>query len=204
MSAAGKAKADDGLRISVGTALRLIVGWFSIVIGILNLLADADRRTGESDLPYLIFHCLLVVGGIMLLGLGWLAEDPGLVGYVAGGAVATIGLVLSSLPVTNSVCCMFVFGVRHGFPFTFLARNDGTAARWHADTQHLIADLLFWGYAGLLTLVVVALFRRIASRHHDVPPVAPVRNQHAEPVAYADEARAGKPSPADGSVGGLP
>jgi hypothetical protein len=181
-------------------AVRLIVGWFSVLIGILNLLAEADRRTGGSDVPFLLFHCMLVAGGIMLLGLSRLAADPGLPGYATGGAVATIGLVVSTLPVTNSVCCMAGSGERHGFPFTLLGRDAPAASRWQIDVEHLVADLLFWGYAGLLVLVLIALFRRITSRHGD----APVRNRHAEPVAHAEQARTGQPSPADGTVGGLP
>jgi hypothetical protein len=205
--------ADAGLWIPFGIALRLIVGWFCIVIGLLNMLAETDRRGGGSDIPFWVFHCMLVVGGIVLIALDWLAEDPGLVGYVAGGAVATLGLVLSGLPVISSVCCMFAFGVRHGFPFTFLARGQGDAGRWHVDSQHLIADLLFWGYAGLLTLVAVALCRRFTSRHDEPPRAAAVRNPHAEPVALADQAASAQradqarddpPLPADGTVGGLP
>jgi hypothetical protein len=167
---------------SFGAAARLIVGWFAILIGLLNLLAEADRRT-DADVPVLVFQSMLVVGGILLLALGRLAPDPGPAGYAVGAAVATIGLVGSAVPVITSVCCMSAFGVRHGFPFTFLAR-DGDAGPWHADGHRLVADLLFWGFVGLLALVAVALFRRIAS-----PTV---------------RARTGPPLPAGGTVGGLP
>jgi hypothetical protein len=163
MSAGQNPEVDAGLGKSFGTALRLIVGWFCVLIGLLNLLAEADRRTGASDFAYLIFHVVLVVGGVMLLALGRLADDPGPVGYAAGGAVATIGLVGSAVPVISSVCCMSTSGARHGFPFSFLARADGGAGGWHIDGPHLIADLLFWGFAGLLAMVAVALFRRVTS-----------------------------------------
>lgn len=186
---------DAGLWISFGTAVRLFVGWFSIVIGLLNLLAEADRRTGEPDTPYLLFHGVLILGGIMLLTLGWLAEDPGRAGYVAGGAMATIGLLASALPATNSLCCM----VGHGFPFTFRGRAE-SVAQSRTDLEHLVADLLFWGYAGLLVLVIVALFRRVTSRPAaEEPPIAPGRSGHAEPAALADQ-----PLPAGKTVGGLP
>ena len=57
---------------------------------------------------------------------------------------------------------MSTFAVRHGFPFTFLARDDGGG--WHVDSQHLIADLLFWGFAGLLALVAWSAPCRAAPR----------------------------------------
>jgi hypothetical protein len=151
---------SPGLWTSFGIALRLIVGWFCVAIGTLNLLVEMDRHGGQPDTAYLMFHAMLVVGGAALLAVGPLGRGPGPVGYTAGGVVATAGMLVSAIPVTNTVCCMSAFAVRHGYPFTFLARNEGRVGRWHIDSQHLLADLLFWGYAGLLVLVVVALFRQ--------------------------------------------
>ena len=47
--------------------------------------------------------------------------------------------------------------MRHGYPFTFAARDDG--GRWHVDIPHLLADLMFWGLAGLIVLVLIAVLR---------------------------------------------
>jgi hypothetical protein len=148
---------DPGRWISFGTALRLIVGWFCVAIGVLNLVVELDRQTGTPDGPYLLFHGMLLVGGAVLLGLDGIAPRPGLLGYLAGGGVLLLGTLVSALPTTNTVCCMPAFRTRHGFPFTLAARDEGS--RWHVDSPHLLADLMFWGYAGLIVLVLVAVLR---------------------------------------------
>jgi hypothetical protein len=175
-----------GLWESFFTALRLIVGWFCIAIGVLNLIVEADRNTGRPDMPYFVFHTMLFVGGIVLLALSWLVERPGIVAYVSGGVVAAAGLVITGVPVTNTVCCMWAFDVRHGWPFTFMARDDG---RWHIDSQHLLADLLFWGYAGLIVLVAVSLIHRGRPAAEETGGPAPAAAPHAEARAM-DQASA--------------
>jgi hypothetical protein len=156
---------DPGLRALFGAALRLTVGWFCVAIGILDLVVELDRRTGMPDGPFLLFHAVLVIGGGGLLALAWIAPRPGVPGYVAGGTVLVGGTLVSALPVATTVCCLPAFTVRHGFPFTFLARDDGT--RWHIDGQHLLADLMFWGYAGLIVLVVVAVLHGVTGADDD-------------------------------------
>lgn len=155
--------ADEGpgLWTSFGAALRLIVGWFSVTIGLLDLLVEVDRTARTPDTVYLLFHAVLVVGGILLLAGAWLGRRPGVAGLVAGGVVAAAGMVAGAVPVTNSVCCLSGFDMRHGFPFSFVARDDG--GPWHLDAPHLAADLLFWAYAGLFARTVVALVRRSAT-----------------------------------------
>jgi len=167
-ASAGHAEADDeeapGLWSSFGTALRLIVGWFCVAIGILNLIVELDRTDGTPDGAYLIFHGMLFVGGVLMVSLAWIDPRPGFAGYFAGAVVLAAGMLFSGLPVSDSVCCMTGFDIRHGWPFTFVARDE--AARWHVDSQHLLADLLFWGYVGLIVLLVIALARRVTT-HHD-------------------------------------
>jgi hypothetical protein len=143
---------------SFGAALRLIVGWFSIAIAVLNLLAELDR---VPERPYLLFHAMLLAGGLLLISFGRGAAGTPM-GYAAGGAVLAGGMLAGALPVNAAACCLGGFAVRHGYPFSFLARNEG--GRWHVDSPHLLADLLFWGYAGLIVLVAVVLTRRV-TRH---------------------------------------
>jgi hypothetical protein len=147
-----------GVWMSVPTALRLALGWLSVVIGVLNLLVDLDQSGREPDWPYVIFHVVLVVGGVALLALDWLRPSPGTAGYVAGGLVTVTGVVASAVPATRTICCLSGFAVRHGFPFTSLARDK--AGGWHMDGLHTVADLAFWAYAGLFALIVVALVHR--------------------------------------------
>ncbi len=148
-----------GLWTSFGTALRLIVGWFCVAIGVLNLLVELDRSGRQPDGAYLTFHFVLLIGGVVLLALAFINPRFGPLGYVVGGAVALAGMVASTVPATKTICCLSAFAVRHGFPFTFLARHD-SAGRWHVDSQHTLADLLFWGYVGLFVMIVVSLFHR--------------------------------------------
>jgi hypothetical protein len=146
-----------------------------VAIGVLNLLVELDRTSGTADLPYLIFHAVLLVGGVLLLGLGWIGPNPGAVGYATGGTVAALGMIISAIPATTNVCCLTAFSARHGFPYTFMARDAG--ARWHLDSQHTLADLLFWGLCGLFALLAVSLFRQPADATDvlDEPPMAEPR-----------------------------
>ncbi|AGL20961.1 hypothetical protein [Actinoplanes sp. N902-109] len=154
-----------GLWQSFGSALRLIVGWFSVAIGVLNLLVELDRADGQPDGAYVFFHFIVLVGGVLLVSLAWIGAKPGIAGYVAGAAVLVAGVVISAIPANDTVCCMKAFSERHGYPFTIAARDAGT--RWHIDSQHLLADLLFWGYLGLVVLLTVALSRKVASREEE-------------------------------------
>ncbi|GAA2527012.1 hypothetical protein [Winogradskya humida] len=154
-----------GLWGSFGVALRLIVGWFSIAIAVLNLLVELDRSDGTPDGAYVFFHFIVLVGGVLLVSLAWIGARPGILGYVVGAAVMVAGVVVSAIPANDTVCCMTAFSERHGYPFTILARDAGS--RWHVDSQHLIADLLFWGYLGLVVLLTVALTRRVAGLEDD-------------------------------------
>ena len=160
MGARGNAEsADDaapGPWGSFGAALRLMVGWLSVAIAILNLATELDHLPAPS---YLLFHAVLLVGGLLLISHG---RGAGPAGYLAAGAVLVGGLVVSALPVNHTVCCT-TFAVRHGYPFTLVARNAGGG--WHVDGRHLLADLLFWGYAGLIVLVLVSMARRVVQHH---------------------------------------
>ena len=144
------------LRESLATALRLVTGWLCVAIAVLDLLVELDRHAGAPDGPYLFFHVTLLAGGILLLALAWLEPRPGRQGYLAGAAGLAAGLLFSALPATSQTCCMAADPARHGFPFAFLGTGDG----WHLDGRYLLADLLFWGYLGLIGLILVALFRR--------------------------------------------
>ena len=165
-SAADGHERDDepGLFSALASVLRLLLGWFSVAIGLMNLMVETDRAGGGPDVGYLAFHAVLVVGGLALLAVPQLGRNPGTPGYLTGGLVAAAGMLVATVKVTSSECCMTVFDVHQGWPFAVVARDTvpGDAGRWHLDGRLLVADLLFWAYAGLLALVVVALARRVA------------------------------------------
>jgi hypothetical protein len=200
---------DDapGLWTSFGTALRLIVGWFCVAIGVLNLLVELDQSRRQPDGAYLTFHFVLLVGGVVLLALTFINPRPGVPGWVAGVAITLAGMVASAVPATTTICCLSAFAVRHGFPFTFLARHDATD-RWHVDSQHTLADLLFWAYVGLFVLIAVSLFRRDPDGDDD-EDVGDSGGRHEERVyiehAHGRHERASAPSePDQRTVGPLP
>jgi hypothetical protein len=177
-----------GLWASFATAVRLIVGWFSVLLAALDLIIEIDRPIGVSDGPYLVFHVVWLVGGMTLVALAWIDPRPGRAGYVAAAAVTVAGTITGAVPATTSVCCMSGFPVRHGYPFIFLARQD--AGPWQFGGPHLLADLMFWAFVGLMVLVVVALFRRPPAHSPVAAPEEPgfeEERQYIEHHGHAQE-----------------
>jgi hypothetical protein len=123
---------EPGLVTSALTLLRLIAGWSGTALGLLDLSMGIDTGPGTADWPYLVFHVVLVVAGVVLLAFGALPKRPGRAGYAAGLTVAALGPLVS-----------IVAG--DGYPFPM------TAGR------HVISDVIFWGGVGFLVLVLVTL-----------------------------------------------
>jgi hypothetical protein len=163
--------------------LRLLLAWSFTALGVLNLLMGID------DLPYLIFHVVLLGSGVVLLALGLFTRRPRLPAYLTGVAVAALGLLVSSLPSTSAAVCCLDGSDPHGFPFTLLANVSGHR---RLDLGHGIADLLFWSCLGLFALLVVTLITPERRPGHGHPA-----GQQAHAERRADIAD-------DENVGGLP
>jgi hypothetical protein len=198
---------DDGsdMWASTSAMARLIAGWACVAVAVLNLSMGIDVGAGTKDGPYLLFHVVLLIGGVLLLSLGRLRKPPGPVGYAVAGGAAVLGLVLTALPSTTIVCCMRNLDIRHGFPLTLLAHDPGR--RWHFAPGHAAADLLFWGLIGLLLLVGIALVRPARSAAPEIRAHAPTHapthaSTHASTHAEGRSAAAG--AVRDENVGGLP
>ena len=108
---------DTGLWPPVTSVLRVMAGWLCAGLGALNLAVAAD---GPMSATFLIFHGVLVAGGVLLLGLGRVL--PTRAGYLVVAALALAGLLLAALP-TTSPCCLTADRVEHGYPYPFL--GDG-------------------------------------------------------------------------------
>lgn len=170
--------------MSVGSTARLVLGWAFAALGILNL------SMGVAGGGYLLFHVVLLVTAVALMGFGRIGRRPARIAWPAAGAVTLLGLVLSTLPSLDAGCCLRDRAGRHGFPFTMYATGGG----WRVDAVLLVSDLVFWSSVGFLVLTALTLLRRSP---HEPPPVA-TNPTHAE--GRATEV----PAPRDESVGGLP
>ncbi len=172
---------------SISAVLRVMAGWFLAGIGALNLAVEVD---GGLTGAYLVFHVVLLLGGMLLLTRRRLR--PGRAGYLAGALVCLAGLALGALR-HSSGCCMAAYPGRYGYPYPFL----GTGAGLHVDPKYLVADLIFWACAGLLTLTLVTVAGRGLPERRT--PVDLARyGGHAEPQAIS-----ATPDRADENVGGL-
>ncbi len=187
---------EPGLLASTVTTLRLIVGWALIALGVLNL------AMGLATVAYTVFHVVLLFTGLLLLGLGRVGRRPGRITLLAGGLVAVLGLVISAIPALTVECCARGYAVRHGYPFTMLARDPGS---WHLDAGQAVADLLFWACAGTIVAVVVAHLVPAAPAEPTRPATAPRHNAHAEGRVAREQDRPREARAADDeNVGGLP
>ena len=175
---------DHGPLASVLIMARLLIGWCCTALGALGLLM------GFGDAHYVLYQAVLLLGGLALLAFRPMVRRPRPIAYLAGGAVAALGLVISTLPADSYVVCCRLSGQAHphGFPLAFLA--SGRLDPWRA-----FADLLFWALVGLFPLVTL-------TRLWPAPPSDPGTERpnagssgHAEQRAEVAD---------DENVGGLP
>ncbi|MFC7527909.1 hypothetical protein [Actinoplanes sp. GCM10030250] len=75
-----------GLWPSIPAVLRVMIGWFFTGIGILNLAVELD---GGLTPRYLVFHVVLLCGGLVLLTRQRL--KPGRAGWLVAGVVVVAG-----------------------------------------------------------------------------------------------------------------
>ncbi|MCO8272380.1 hypothetical protein M1L60_17435 [Actinoplanes sp. TRM 88003] len=152
-----------GFVASAAATLRLILGWALVALGLLNL------AMGLTDGPYVVFHAVLLVTGLLLLSAGRSLGPVSRLAWLAGGLTAGLGLVVSAVPALTVACCSRGYAVRHGFPFTMLARDPGG---WRFDLVRTLADLLFWLCAGLIVLVAAARLRPARDTAAPRPPTS--------------------------------
>jgi hypothetical protein len=198
----------DDLRTSLVVGARLLAGWGCAAVGVLDLSMGIDTGVGPTDGPYLLFHVVVLAGGLLLLGLGRLPRSPSPIAYGVTAALAVLASVVAALPSTRNVCCLRGFAVRHGFPLTLLAWDSGRSR--HFAAAPAIADLVFWFLTGMivLTLGTQLLSRRpraasdAAASRGAAPTGAGDRTTHAEEAAVAEVRPA--PVAGDEDVGGLP
>lgn len=177
---------------SIPAVLRVMTGWFLLGIGLLDLAVELD---GGLTGPYLVFHLALAIGGVLLLSSQRLS--PSLAGHLAAAVLLLAAMTLTTLP-DSATCCMADHPRRHGYPFPFLGLDGSIGGGFHLDLFYVAADLIFWGCAGLLLVVVLALAERLLPERRT--PVDLTRfGGHAEPGTMS-----ATPRHANENVGGLP
>jgi len=133
---------DGDLRTTLAVGARLLCGWACVAVALLDL------ATGFETGPYLVFHLVLLAGGLLLL-----QNPPHPFAYAAITVLAVLSTVVAALPPTDQVCCMLGLTVRHGYPLTLLAWNQGQPV--HFAPAHAVADLAFWFLAWTIVVFVV-------------------------------------------------
>jgi hypothetical protein len=193
---------DGDLRTTLVIGARLLCGWACVAVAVLDLLMGP--RTGL----YLVFHLVLLAGGLLLLGLGKLPKPLKPFEYAMITALAVITTALAALPSTSrAACCMSALDVRHGYPLTLLGWNHGQPM--HFAPAHTFADLAFWFLCWMLLRVVVFRSRSprpdAHSTHAEDRAATPAPLQENQPLQAGQPQQAAQPQQAgDESVGGLP
>jgi hypothetical protein len=147
---------QDEPRTSLVIGARLMAGWACAAVAVLNL------SMGLEPGSYLIFHLVLLVGGLLLLGYGKLPRKPRPRGYGVTVALAALATGLAALPGTSTVCCLRDLDVRHGYPVTLLAWDPGQPR--HFAPAHALAALVFWFLLGMMLLSLVT--QMVPARRH--------------------------------------
>jgi hypothetical protein len=142
---------DGDLRTTLVVGARLLCGWACVAMALLDLLMGVE--TG----PYLVFHLVLLAGGLFLLGLGKLPKPLKPFEYAVITSLAIVTTVATALPTSDAACCMRGLDVRHGYPLTLLGWNHGRPV--HFAPAHTFAALTFWFLAWLLLRVFVGTLR---------------------------------------------
>jgi hypothetical protein len=146
----------DGDLRTLLTGARLLLGWAFIAVAALDLV------TGFQAGAYLVFHLVLLAGGLLLL------QKPlrPLV-YAVIAVLAVVSVVVAALPSSEQACCMHGLDVRHGYPLSVVGWNLGRAHQFAA--VHAVADLVFWFLVWMTVGFGVYRFRgrRLEGRESD-------------------------------------
>lgn len=177
-----EAGSDDNFLETLTAGARLLTGWACVAVAALDLGMGVSAHDG----PYLLFHVVLLAGGLLLLAFDHVPKKPRPMAHAATAGFAIAATLISAIPRASSGCCMHYYAGRHGFPFAILASSP---RRFVAG--HVLADLLFWYLAGLIVLVVATLVlpARPALRITR-PPHRPAHAEHRATGHRATEHRA--------------
>lgn len=173
MSEPGSRRAD---LLLLASQIQVAVAVFSVAVG---LLALATGLGADGLGYYAIFGTVVGIGGLVLLTTAYRPLRLNWWQWLVMGGAGVAGTAASLLVSRESGCCLFVFHVRSGYPFDFAGWSMGfdsvvspaeahTAARQRPDDVTrtfdpvpMVADAVFWAYAGLLVLLPVRQVARL-------------------------------------------
>jgi hypothetical protein len=148
--------------------LRLMAGWAAAALGLLNLSMGIDTDPDSTDGPYLVFHVVLLITGLIVLTFGGMHRRPGRIAVLTGAFGAGGGFLVGLL--------------LDGYPFPL------------SQGRHVAADLVFWGCVGLSVLLLRTRLQKAPAAGSDAgsgsgtgpavgPVVQPAATSAAGPVA---------------------
>lgn len=137
---------DGDMNTTLVTGTRLFCGCACIGVAVLDLV------TGFQTGSYLIFHLVILAGGLLLL-----QRPLSPLGYAVAAVLAVLTVVVAALPASQEACCMRGLDVRHGYPLTVLGWDHRQAA--HFAPAHTVADLVFWFLAWMTVSFFVSRLR---------------------------------------------
>ena len=171
---------DTGTWHVLGRVLAAGAGTASLLIGMVLLGAELAAGGGRER-SFLLFAGVCAAGGAALLLVLRLHLRPGRLGWAAVAAATLVGTGVGLLNGTERVCCMFVYAVSRGYPFTWLHRSaaaehpataKAAALRdpWSVQVEAALANTVFWVQLGLVVVAAVLLFRRAVRDRVGVRP----------------------------------
>jgi hypothetical protein len=167
---------DGELRTTLVAGARLLCGWACVAVALLDLTMGPVK-----DL-YLVFHLVLLVGGLLLLRKPFKPFE-----YAVITGLAVVTTVVAALPSTShATCCMSALDIRHGYPLALLGWDRGQPA--HFAPAHTFADLAFWFLAWMTLGAVVFRSRSSSSSPESHPTHAEDRAAEAATPPAAEAA----------------
>jgi hypothetical protein len=153
-------------RPALAAAARVIVGAGSATLGVLAFTMNLGSDV-PVDWPFLLFAAVLTLGGAALLVLPRLRLSAGWPAWLAGGATTLGGLAVAAFLPVRETCCDAAYIYSRGLPLPWAANYGDTPGQARAitlsgaDTFSVVADVVFWLFAGLLAGVAAAAVRRL-------------------------------------------
>ncbi|MEV6599957.1 hypothetical protein AB0M36_24330 [Actinoplanes sp. NPDC051346] len=158
-------------------AVRVVIGCGSVFLG----LYLGTRSAFEYAARWNVLLCagVVIIGGVIVLARVRQRLPPSRKHWIAGTAVAVIGLLVSAFTPVSQTCCETVWIISLGLPLPWTTGHGDTWAQafdeaWRgtsvSEPVSAIANVIFWGYAGMIATLGLGVNRRAKHRSVDARP----------------------------------